>query len=286
MSSVLVGMFDTQAAAEQARGSLVSAGFSPGQVTGSASSDTLSTTTSSTANPGDEGGISGFFRSLFGSDDASDSQSSTYKEAFRRGGFALTVNGVSDDDMDRVSDILENAGAMDVDEREQQWRSEGWAGAPVAAATAASAQPIAGAAVAAGTQKVNLVEESLAVGKRAVGRGGVRVFSRVVEVPVEETIRLREEHADIQRRVVDRPATEADFAAFKDGAIEVRNTAEEVVVSKSARVVGEVEVGTKVTERDEVVRDTVRKTEVDVEQLDSTVKTNAATPSSSTKKPL
>jgi hypothetical protein len=118
------------------------------------------------------------------------------------------------------------------------------------------------------------VEENLAVGKRSVGKGGVRVFSRVVEVPVEETVRLREEHAEVQRRVVDRPATEADFAAFKEGSIEVRSTAEEAVVSKSARVVGEVEIGTQVTEREEVVRDTLRKTEVDVEQLDGGLATS------------
>jgi uncharacterized protein (TIGR02271 family) len=262
MSSVLVGMFDTQAAAELARTRLVAAGFSPGQVTGNASTET----SAPVAGPGDEGGISGFFRSLFGSDDASDATSSTYKEAFRRGGYALTVNAVSDSDMDRVSDILEDAGAVDVDEREQQWRTEGWTGG----STGTVAQTAVGADLATGaTQKVNLVEESLAVGKRAVGRGGVRVFSRVVEVPVEETVRLREEHAEVQRRAVDRPATEADFAAFKEGAIEVRSTAEEAVVAKSARVVGEVEIGKQVTEREEVVRDTVRKTEVDVEQLGS-----------------
>jgi phage tail tape-measure protein len=50
----------------------------------------------------------------------------------------------------------------------------------------------------------------------------------------------------------------------------VRSTVEEAVVSKSARVVGEVEIGAQVTERDEVVRDTLRKTEVDVQQLDAT----------------
>lgn len=168
--------------------------------------------------------------------------------------------------MERVSEVMEDCGAVDVDEREQQWHDDGWTGSP---ATAAVARDAVGTDVAAGGMKtVNLVEENLAVGKRSVGKGGVRVFSRVVEVPVEETIHLREEHAEVQRRVVDRPATEADFAAFQEGAIEVRNTAEEAVVSKSARVVGEVEIGTRVSERDEVVRDTVRKTEVDVQQLD------------------
>lgn len=263
MNSVLVGMFDSRSAAEQARTRLIEAGFAPGSVTGSAGTDS----TSPVAEPQDEGGISGFFRSIFGSDDAATAHSSTYQEAFRRGGFGLTVESVADADMDRVSDIMEDCGAVDVDEREQQWRNDGWSGASTSAATS---QAAVGQNIASGeTKTVNLVEENLAVGKRSVGRGGVRVFSRVVETPVEETIRLREEHAAVERRVVDRPATEADFAAFKEGAIEVRSTAEEAVVSKTARVVGEVQIGTQVTERDEVVRDTVRKTEVDVEQLDA-----------------
>lgn len=50
-------------------------------------------------------------------------------------------------------------------------------------------------------------------------------------------------------------------------------TAERAVVSKTANVVEEISVGKEVTERDEVIRDTVRKTEVDVEQLGSTDKT-------------
>ena len=50
--------------------------------------------------------------------------------------------------------------------------------------------------------------------RRRVQRGGVRVFTRVVETPVEETVRLREEHATIERHAVDRPATQAEVNAF------------------------------------------------------------------------
>jgi hypothetical protein len=67
-------------------------------------------------------------------------------------------------------------------------------------------------------------------------------------------------------KAVDRPATAADLAAFKDVSIEIRESAEEAVVSKTARVVGEVEIGTRVTERDEVVHDTLRSTKVEVER--------------------
>jgi stress response protein YsnF len=44
-------------------------------------------------------------------------------------------------------------------------------------------------------------------------------------------------------------------------------TAEEVEVSKEARVVGEVSLGKQVKEREQTVRDTVRRTEVEVEEI-------------------
>jgi stress response protein YsnF len=81
---------------------------------------------------------------------------------------------------------------------------------------------------------------------------------------------LREERVTLQRTPVNRPATAADLNAFQEGQIELHETAERAVVSRTANVVEEISVGKEVTEREEVIRDTVRKTEVDVEQLSST----------------
>ncbi len=114
-----------------------------------------------------------------------------------------------------------------------------------------------------------VMEEQLRVGKREVAGGGVRVHSRVTERPVEETVTLREEHVNVERRPVDRAVSEADMATMRDGTIEMTETSEEAVVSKQARVVGEVVVSKDVTEREESVRDTVRRTDVEVEQLDT-----------------
>ena len=112
-----------------------------------------------------------------------------------------------------------------------------------------------------------VVQEELEVGKRAVAGGGVRVVKRVTETPVSEMVRLREEHAHVERRPVDRAATEADLANFEEGTVEVREMSEEAVVAKKARVVEEVVVGKEVTERSETVSDTVRKTDVEVERV-------------------
>ena len=53
-------------------------------------------------------------------------------------------------------------------------------------------------------------------------------------------------------------------ATFEERVVEVRETAEEPVVSKTAHVVEEVVVGRETTERTETVRDTVRREDVEV----------------------
>lgn len=112
-----------------------------------------------------------------------------------------------------------------------------------------------------------VMQESLQVGKREVQRGGVHVHSYITETPVEESVQLREERVSVERHPTNRPVTVEDAAAFKDGSFEVRQTAEEVVVAKEARVVEEVVINKQVSERTETVRDTVRRTDVVVEDL-------------------
>ena len=280
MSSVLVGMFESQAAAAQARGKLMSAGFAASAVTltgGGSSSSTTATPagTVSSDEPHEKGAIARFFDDLFGGDDQDDAvrtgYTDTYNEAFKRGAYGVSVTTTDDDEADKAERILNDAGAVDIDEKADSWRKEGWTGgAPISmgmTGTSAGTTESSAALKAGDTRKLQEVEEELKVGKRAVAKGGVRIFTRMTEVPVSETVRLREEHADVKRTTVDRPATEADFAAFKEGSIEVREMAEEAVVSKTARVTGEVEIGKTATEREETIRDTVRKTKVDVEQL-------------------
>lgn len=114
---------------------------------------------------------------------------------------------------------------------------------------------------------IPVVQEQLKVGKREVSRGGVRVYSRIVETPVDESVQLREEHVNVERRPVNEPISGTDATAFKEQSIEMRETAEEAVVEKSARVVEEVTINKEVTQREQQIHDTVRHTEVEVEQL-------------------
>ncbi len=274
MSSVLVGIFDSQTQAEAAKAKLMAAGFpaSALSMTGATAMSGASAQTSTAASdpPHHEGAIARFFDSLFGGDDDDDldrrGYTGRYTEAFKRGSYGVTVTVADDAEMAKAERILNEAGAVDIDEKAQQWRKEGWTGSTTG--KAASADTLE----AGSTQKLSEVEEQLEVGKRTVARGGVRIFTRMTEVPVEESVRLREEHAQVERRDVDRPATEADLAAFKEGSLEVREMSEQAVVSKTARVVGEVEIGKTATEREETVRDTVRKTKVEVEKIEGSDK--------------
>ncbi len=135
------------------------------------------------------------------------------------------------------------------------------------------AAPVAGAAPAraAETDEVHIpiVEEQIKVGKRQVETGGVRVSTHVVEEPVREAVRLREEHVEIERRPVEGgrvdPSTADDL--LRERSVEMVETVEEAVVAKEARVTDEVVIRKEREERVAQIEDTVRHTEVDVERL-------------------
>jgi uncharacterized protein (TIGR02271 family) len=117
-------------------------------------------------------------------------------------------------------------------------------------------------------ETVQEIEEELTVGKRKAATGGVRVTTNVSETPVEETVTLREEKVEAERKPVDRKLSPKEAeAAFQGKTVEVLATSEEAEVSKEARVVGEVAVGKQVEEREETVKGTVRRTEVEVEEV-------------------
>ena len=119
-----------------------------------------------------------------------------------------------------------------------------------------------------GEQKLFEVEEELAVSKHKVAQGGVRVTNRVTETPVEKTVSLRTETVEAVRQPIERKlSAEEAAAAFKGKTVEMVGTTEEVAVSKEARVVEEVSLGKRAEEREQKVQDTVRRTHVDVEEI-------------------
>ena len=284
MDQTVIGMFDTAAQAQQAVQKLAAAGFGVDHVDVSnakqgATGDTSDyQNTSGTAVEGvadaagrtahqAEEGISGFFSSLFGSDEDDNDTAQRYQHVARNTGSIVTVHCQSAENAHKAAQILDEAGAVDVDERAAQTGYQGPAN-PLTNNLNATNTAATGDGLTA-----QVIEENLQVGKRTEQTGGVRLRSRIVEKPVEASVRLREEHVVVNRTPVNRPATEADFQAFKEGQIELTESAERAVVAKEAHVVEEVSIGKQVTEQEQVIHDTVRNTEVEVEQIPTPTKT-------------
>ncbi|HVF49200.1 MAG TPA: YsnF/AvaK domain-containing protein [Pyrinomonadaceae bacterium] len=225
-----------------------------------------------------------------------DHEAGAYAEGVRRGGTLVSVNA-PDDRADSAVGLMKRHGAIEIDKRAAQWREEGWTGFDASATHAAfdsysnhsgGAQRTSDAPsditaehervrtqqatprASAGHDEIALpvVEERLEVGKREVERGGVRVQSRVSETPVERDVQLREEHVHVERNPVDYTFHGGESEAFKEAQIEIREAYEELIVNKKARVVEEVVIGKDVEQHTETVRETLRRTDVEVEQLE------------------
>lgn len=273
MSQTIVGIFDDPSEAQEAVQQLLIDGFSRADID-------LSLPES--AQSGEK--FSNFFSSLFGAN-----VGKSYAEVARQSGAIVTVHADTQDEARRATEILDEAGALDMDERVSEYgvetpgyqaeTTEFQPGTPEYQAGATAFQPgspeyeagIAGqerhtAEAAREETVIPVIEEQLKVGKREVETGRARLRSRIIERPVEEHLRLREEHVHVERHAVNRPATEADMESFRDSEIELTEHAEVPLVTKEARVVEEVEFGKDIEEHDEIVKDKIRKTQIDVEE--------------------
>jgi uncharacterized protein (TIGR02271 family) len=218
----------------------------------------------------DEGGFWESIKESFGFADEHDRQ--LYAEASRRGATAVGVSFDHDEGeptYQQAVQILQKYSPMDLDQHATQWRQQGWTGQQAATtATAATQRRQTKTATTTGTPSdvIPVVQEELQVGKRAVAEGGVRVHTRVTEKPVEEQVTLRQERVTVERRPADRPVTAAD-QPFQERVIEAASTSEQAVVNKQARVVEEVAINKDVHQQTKNIKDTVRRTDVEVEKL-------------------
>jgi len=265
----IVGVFDDYATAQQAARELENDGVPQAQI------HVESNMKTGAAGYGGgemeehhEGGIKGFFHHLFGG--GSDEESGHYQESLRRGNAIVAVTAAPGQ-VDRITKLMNDLGAVDIDRRANYYRQTGYTGydenSPAYNSEEARADREKFRQQASGTA-VPVIEEQLQVGKRAVQRGGVRVYSHVVDQPVEEQINLRQEKVRVERRPANRPVESGDLSRLKDQTIEVTETVEEPVVSKRAVVREEVVVGKEATERTETIRDNVRRTEVRVDPIE------------------
>ncbi|MFL6606496.1 MAG: YsnF/AvaK domain-containing protein [Steroidobacteraceae bacterium] len=237
-SRKIVAVFDSQSAAQSARNSLLELGLDREQI----SITDQSSSEQAVRTPEARGSFWAHIKEMF----MPDRDRYTIEESMRRGGCVLVATA-DDDQADEAIARLERAGAVNLDERESEW---------------AAGQTDEGA-------RIPVVEEQLRVGKREVNRGSVRVRSYIVEEPVHEEVRLREERVDVERRPVNSPARPVAKGSPEDllqeRTVEVSETAEQAVVGKEARITEEVVVSKNANERVQQIDETVRRTKVEVE---------------------
>ena len=269
-------MFDSHDDAQRAVDRLVQAGIPMAQIKMVSGGSNSATTT---ARADDD---KGFWESL-GDFFFPDEDRYAYAEGLSRGGYLVTVTGLGSSQYDSALDILDDEGSVDLDERVESWRSEGWGGYEASTyVTGAAGASLTGARTGdldtkmeygaqtgrmdapSDEEVIPVVEESIRIGKRDTSHGRVRVRAYTVEEPVSESVDLREERVEIERRPVDRAISGAD-AAFQDRTLEAEEYREEAVVQKEARVVEEIGLRKTAETHRETISDTVRRTEVEIE---------------------
>jgi len=269
----IVAVYDTTEHAALAVRDLEAAGV-PSSAISQHASGGVATGSATTAAPGHE---KGFWASLFGGEPEYEHDTAVYDRSLESGSTVVTVKAL-EQQIPAVVDILERHHPVDIDERAASYGlgAGGTTTTTTTATTGITTPPIRGtetstapsAARGTGTgtggeEVIDLAEEQLSVGKRLVNHGTTRIRRFVVETPVEEAVTLHSERVSVERRPVaaDTKVTDADFT---DRTIEVTETDEEAVVSKTARVKEEVVVNKLATDRTETVRDTVRREEVEI----------------------
>jgi stress response protein YsnF len=268
MAQTVIGFFDSESEAQRAVNELESKGITRDRIDYSRNSGLQQSSGEQVSRDRDrdgENGITRFFRNLFGGDD---DEADRYSRVGNNAQCLVTVHARTSDEAERAADILDDCGAIDVDERSSRYATgsdsrTGVSGVPGGSDRSRDRD-----------NTIERAEERLDVGKRTEEGGGIRVRSRIVERPVEEHVRLREEHVHVERNPVNRPVSGDRDSAFQERDIELTERSEIPVVNKEARVVEEIRVSKDVDERDETIRDTVRNTEVDIDRVDDQHRTD------------
>ena len=248
----IVAVYDTTAHAEAAIADLQAAGVPDSAISRHAEAGGVSAvTTGARTAAGAPMREPGFWATLFGGEP--DHDTAVYDRCIEGGSTIVSVRA-PEAHQERILEILESHHPVDIDDRATGY------------GLTQAARPAPAPAPAAAADTIQLAEESLTVGKRVVNRGGTRIRRFVVETPVEQTVTLHSEKVMLDRRPVTdgRPLT---GAAFTDKTIEMTETAEEAVVSKTARLIEEITLRKQAADRVETVRDTVRREDVEIVRI-------------------
>ena len=112
-----------------------------------------------------------------------------------------------------------------------------------------------------------VLEHEAAVYGQTVARGGTVISLRMLDSEVAD-VTLHEEHAEVLRRAVTDPAYVGDVD-WEDRTIEVVETAEQALVSKTARIVEEISLKKVGSEHVETVHEKLRRQQAEIEQVEA-----------------
>ncbi|WP_116124612.1 YsnF/AvaK domain-containing protein [Lewinella sp. IMCC34183] len=251
-NQTVIGVFDTISQANSAKRALENQGFKSDSV------DVSKYGSHGERHNDDDNAIGRFFENMFGNDDKDYEHRRKVGTEVASRGTVVTVHTDGMEQARQAATILDNYGSIDMKDRYEKYQSDSFD-----ADTNRTQLNERFDGDIDQDDTLEVIKENVAIGKREVQTGGITVRSHIIERPVEETLRLRTEHVSVTRNPVDRPATGADM---RDRTISVKETAEEAVVSKEARVVEEINVRKDVDSRQETVRETARETEIDIEK--------------------
>jgi stress response protein YsnF len=262
----LVAVYNLREDAERARDRLIASGIPATDIRLSSVSDDASAAAVTQTVPHER--RHSFWDWLFG-EDVPERDRVWYHANLREGRTAFSVLVRSDAEREQVADILEEFNPLDLHDE----TTAGIGGATrispevrsgYAAGTADQVRAEAAGTTEQTEQVIPVVKEELAVGKKASERR-YRIRTYVVETPVEEQVKLRDERVIVERRPAS-GSVGSDAGAMQERVFEVTERHEEPVVERRARAAEEVVVRKEADDRVETVRDTVRETKVDVDQ--------------------
>ena len=262
MAQTVIGIFKNSTEAQNAKEHLLQKGYKEAMVD-------LSTQTGNTISGGGNIGgdedlgdkIGRFFNNLFGNEN----EGSKYAKAATRG-TVVTVHAQTTEEAELAANILDDYGAVDVDEYAAAYtpgntehntisgsadvdRMGGLNSGRVAITNASPTG--SGTPIQKNQAEGPVREEKPETPTKEVDTGSQRNRSRIVDRPIDESSRLRQEQADTAER-----ARHEQSEDFEDGFIEVTEYSEMIIIDESDDEGGFNEVDRK----QEAVRETLRNT--------------------------
>ncbi|MBC3541133.1 DUF2382 domain-containing protein [Rufibacter sediminis] len=238
----VIGLFNDAGTAQRVTQELVNSGFSK---------DNIEVALRNTAD-NQEGYSTAQFEEFFYSLFATQQEAHTHQAKMQKSMAVVVVRAYSQDEANRAAHLLDSNRTPELD---------------IAVEKTDASSSFSGSNARTSMPAIPVIEERRAGDQRGAETERTDFASSGVERSLEEHARPGQEQIQLERVPITRPTNEADFASFQEGIIELKEYAEVPIISKEAYVVEEITLGKEVEIREEVVRDTVRKTEIQIDDL-------------------